>query len=206
MFQGFAGMGTKEQEARERILRATIVCIGRDGLDATGIREIAREAQVNSAAISYYFRSKEKLVALALEQTLDQAFGNVLEDFDRLRLEGLGVREAFEALLEDLLSNSLRYPYIAHAHFHDALAHQRYDGTAIQRLNAFLAEFAGRLAPAVPHLPENRLRMALTQVWSSLSLLSMMPRLFDQFILLDFGTLDTRRAWVQQSSRLLFAP
>ncbi|AKQ67240.1 Transcriptional regulator, TetR family [Myxococcus hansupus] len=199
-------MSTKEQEARERILRATIVCIGRDGLDATGIREIAREAQVNSAAISYYFRSKEKLVSLALEQTLDQAFGNVLEDFDRLRLEGLGIREAFEALLEDLLSNSLRYPYIAHAHFHDALAHQRYDGTAIQRLNGFLAEFAGRLAPAVPHLPENRLRMALTQVWSSLSLLSMMPRLFDQFILLDFGTLDTRRAWVQQSSRLLFVP
>ncbi|WP_426751197.1 TetR/AcrR family transcriptional regulator [Myxococcus sp. Y35] len=199
-------MGNKEQEARERILRATIMCIGRDGLDATGIREIAREAQVNSAAISYYFRSKEKLVALALEQTLNEAFGNVIEDFDRLRQEGLAIREAFETLLGDLLSNSGRYPYIAHAHFHDALAQQRYDGRAIQRLNAFLAELAGRLAPATPHLTENRLRMALTQVWSSISLLSMMPRLFDQFILLDFGTLETRRAWVQQASRLLFVP
>ncbi|AEI66316.1 TetR family transcriptional regulator [Corallococcus macrosporus] len=100
----------------------------------------------------------------------------------------------------------MRYPHIVHAHFHDVLAHQRYDGSAIQRLNAFLAELAGRLAPATTHLPEDRLRLALTQVWASMSLLSMMPRLFDPFILLDFEALETRRAWVQQASRLLFVP
>ncbi|QRO00052.1 TetR/AcrR family transcriptional regulator [Archangium violaceum] len=199
-------MGSKEQETRERILAATITCIGRDGLDATGIREIAREAQVNSAAISYYFRSKEKLLAQALERTLEEAFGNVLADFDRLRAEGLGIREAFETLLEDIVSNTTRYPRIAHAHFHEALVHQRYDGAAIQRLNTFLGELASRLAPVTPHLSESGLRLALTQLWSSLSLLSMMPRLFDPFIRLDFGSLETRRAWVKQSSRFLFTP
>ncbi|ADO73247.1 TetR/AcrR family transcriptional regulator [Stigmatella aurantiaca] len=197
-------MGTKEQDVQERILRATIVCIERDGLDATGIREIAREAQVNSAAISYYFRSKDKLIAQALEQTLEQAFGNVLVDFDRLRAEGLGIREAFEVLLEDVVGNTARYPRIAHAHLHDALVHQRYDGAAIQRLNAFLGDLALRLAPVTPHLSEDKLRLALTQIWSSLFLLSMMPRLFDQFILIDFDTLETRRTWVKQSCRLLF--
>ncbi|MCE9672097.1 TetR family transcriptional regulator [Myxococcus stipitatus] len=197
-------MGTKEQDARERILRATIICIERDGLDATGIREIAREAQVNSAAISYYFRSKEKLIAQALEQTLEQAFGNVLVDFDRLREEGLGVRESFEALMEDVMGNTGRYPRIAHAHFHDVLVHQRYDGAAIQRLNDFLAELAERLAPAAPQLSPQKLRMALAQVWSGVALLAMMPRLFDQLLLLDFHTLETRRAWVKQTLRLVF--
>jgi AcrR family transcriptional regulator len=198
-------MGNEEQSARDRIIRATITCIERDGLDATGIREIAREAQVNSAAISYYFRSKEKLLALAIEQTLDQAFGHVLADFDKLRADGVGVREAFEIVLEDVVGNATRYPRIAHAHFREVLVHQRYEGMAIQRLNAFLGELAARLAPAAPHLTQDTLRMALAQVWSSLLLLSMMPKLFDPFILLDFGTLETRRAWVKQASRLIFA-
>ncbi|MFY2563204.1 TetR/AcrR family transcriptional regulator [Corallococcus terminator] len=197
-------MGTKEQDARERILRATIICLERDGLDATGIREIAREAQVNSAAISYYFRSKERLLAQALEATLEQAFGHVLVDFERLRAEGLGIREAFETLLEDVIGNVGRYPRIAHAHLHDALVHQRYDGAAIRELNAFLEALSGKLAPDTAHLTEERRRMALTQIWSSVSLMSMMPRVFDQLILLDFRTLETRRAWVKQSSRLLF--
>ncbi|MCY1081066.1 TetR/AcrR family transcriptional regulator [Archangium lansingense] len=198
-------MGNEEQNARDRIIRATITCIERDGLDATGIREIAREAQVNSAAISYYFRSKEKLISLAIEQTLDQAFGNVLTDFDKLRAGGAGVREAFEAVLEDIVGNTTRWPRIAHAHFREVLVHQRYEGMAIQRLNAFLGELAAKLAPAAPHLTPDMLRMALAQLWSSLLLLSMMPKLFDPFILLDFATLETRRAWVKQASRLIFA-
>ncbi|QSQ13141.1 TetR/AcrR family transcriptional regulator [Myxococcus landrumensis] len=197
-------MGTKEQDAQERILRATIICIERDGLDATGIREIAREAQVNSAAISYYFRSKEKLIAQALEASLDQAFGHVLLDFDKLVAEGLSIREAFETLLEDIAGNLGRYPRIAHAHFHDALVHQRYDGAAIHRLNAFLEELSRKLAPATAHLTEDKRRIALVQLWSSVSLMSMAPRTFDQFILLDFRTLETRRTWVKQSLRLLF--
>ncbi|MCY1001129.1 TetR family transcriptional regulator [Myxococcus sp. MISCRS1] len=197
-------MGTKEQDARERILRATIICIERDGLDATGIREIAREAQVNSAAISYYFRSKEKLITQALDSTLDQAFTHVLLDFDRLLDEGLSVREAFETLLEDVVGNVGRYPRIAHAHLHDALVHQRYDGAAVQRLNTFLEALSRKLAPATPHLKEARRRLALTQVWSSILLVSMLPRVFDQVLLLDFRTLDTRRAWVKQYTRLLF--
>ncbi|MCK8503324.1 TetR/AcrR family transcriptional regulator [Myxococcus fulvus] len=197
-------MGTKEQDARERILRATIICIERDGLDATGIREIAREAQVNSAAISYYFRSKEKLITQALDSTLDQAFTHVLLDFDKLLDEGLSVREAFETLLEDVVGNVGRYPRIAHAHLHDALVHQRYDGAAVQRLNTFLEALSRKLAPATPHLKEARRRLALTQVWSSILLVSMLPRVFDQVLLLDFRTLDTRRAWVKQYTRLLF--
>ncbi|MCP3136826.1 TetR/AcrR family transcriptional regulator [Pyxidicoccus xibeiensis] len=199
-------MGNDEQGARERIIRATLVCIERDGLDATGIREIAREAQVNSAAISYYFRSKDKLIALAIEQTLDQAFGHVLADFDKLRAEGIGVREAFETVFEDVVGNIGRYPRIAHAHLREVLVSQRYEGLALERLNAFLGELVPKLAPAAPHLAQDKLRLALAQLWSSVLLLSMMPRVFDQFILLDFRTLETRRAWVKQASRLLFNP
>jgi AcrR family transcriptional regulator len=53
---------------------AALTCIERDGIEATGIREIAREAGVNSAAINYYFQSKDKLLAIALERSLEQLF------------------------------------------------------------------------------------------------------------------------------------
>lgn len=158
------------------------------------------------AAEGQAHEDKKKLLAHALERTLDEAFGNVLADFDRLRGEGLGGREAFETLFENITGNMTRYPRIAHAHLHKALVHQRYDGPAIQRLNTFLGELATRLAPATPHLSESGMRLALAQLWSSVSLPSMMPRLFDSFVRFGFGTLETRRAWVKQASRLIFTP
>ncbi|XXF78747.1 TetR/AcrR family transcriptional regulator [Myxococcaceae bacterium GXIMD 01537] len=197
-------MGNDELGIRERIVAAVIVCIERVGLESTGIREIAREAHVNSAAISYYFGSKDRLVALALEQTLDQAFGHVLVDFDQLRADGVEVREAFERVMDEQLTNSTRYPRIAYAHMREALVHQRYDTAPVQRLNTFLVELARRLAPAAPDVTPEALRLALTHVWSSMVLLAMAPRLFEGFVALDFESPEQRRAWVALQSRLVF--
>lgn len=197
-------MSEKEGSTKERILLATITCIERDGVEATGIREIAREAQVNSAAINYHFQSKEKLISLALERTLERAFGEVMSGFDELVEKGLGVRDALQALLEELLANATRYPRIAYAHLRDALVNHRYDGAAVRRLNTFLAELAPKVAPAAPHLTGDELRVALSQIWAALFLLAMMPKLFDPFVSLDFGDEERRRAWVRQMLKLLF--
>ena len=51
-------MSTEEQSIRERIFLATLTCIERDGLDSMTVRDIAKEANVNTAAINYYFGTK----------------------------------------------------------------------------------------------------------------------------------------------------
>ena len=44
------------------ILLAAEKIFGRRGIDAASVREIAKEAKINIAMISYYFGSKDKLV------------------------------------------------------------------------------------------------------------------------------------------------
>ncbi|MDY7225321.1 TetR/AcrR family transcriptional regulator [Hyalangium rubrum] len=197
-------MAERNQAVRTRILLAAVTCIERDGLEATGIREIAREAGVNSAAINYYFQSKDNLIALALEGTLEEAFGAFLSDFDKQRASGLEVKAALEKVLEDYLMHSTRFPRIAHAHLRDALVKQSYDAMAVKRLNAFLAELTPRIAPAVPHLSETALRIALSQIWAALMLLGMLPGLFQAFVPLNFDREEDRRAWGRQILKVLF--
>jgi AcrR family transcriptional regulator len=50
-----------DRKARRRLLTAAVKLFSRAGLEATSVRELAREAGVNIAAVNYYFGSKENL-------------------------------------------------------------------------------------------------------------------------------------------------
>jgi AcrR family transcriptional regulator len=70
-------------ETRQRLLEATRECLGRKGLAATTSRDIARTAGANLAAITYYFGSKEELVAAALLDALRDWLSPTLEVLGR---------------------------------------------------------------------------------------------------------------------------
>jgi len=57
-----------------RVVQAAADCIEEYGIQKTTIRAIAARAGMNSAAINYYFSSKDELVRLALERALNDAF------------------------------------------------------------------------------------------------------------------------------------
>ena len=54
-----------------------IDCIEKDGINNLTTRAIAREAGTNIASINYYFRSKDALVAEALQMSLDHMLGDI---------------------------------------------------------------------------------------------------------------------------------
>ena len=56
-----------EQDTKERLLKAAKELFVRKGFSGVSIREIAREAEANSALISYYFGDKEGLFKGVLE-------------------------------------------------------------------------------------------------------------------------------------------
>jgi AcrR family transcriptional regulator len=190
-----------EVSVQERLVLATITCIERDGIEAVGIREIAREAQVNSAAISYYFRSKDNLVAAALERTLESGFTDVLADLDRRLADGEEFAPALEEVLTELLGNTVRYPRITYAHLRSALVEQRYDGPALRKQDGFLEGLVGRWARASPGLPDGERRIAVAQIWSNLLLFGMLPRVFESFTGLDFNDEGHRRKWLGRLMR-----
>jgi AcrR family transcriptional regulator len=188
---------------RERIVAAALACMERDGIEATGIRAIAREAGVNSAAINYYFRSKENLIGIALERSLENAFGEIISELDRLRGEGLDLRQALTHVIDDYALHMRDFPRIAYAHLREALVNQRYDGRAIQRLNQFLDELLARLVPGASAARAAEVRLVLVQKWSALVLLGLLPRLFEPFLPLDFADARSRERFVRELLRPL---
>lgn len=58
------------EDAKERILSASIELFSRKGFDATRVNEIAESAGVNKALIYYYFKSKEDILDTLLESVL----------------------------------------------------------------------------------------------------------------------------------------
>ena len=57
-------------EKQVQILETAENLFARKGFDGTSVRDIAEEAGVNIAMISYYFRSKEKLMEVLFEQRM----------------------------------------------------------------------------------------------------------------------------------------
>lgn len=62
--------------SRERLLEAAIKCFGTHGYEGTSTRDLAKEAGVNIASISYYFKDKRGLyreVLKSLAETIQKA-------------------------------------------------------------------------------------------------------------------------------------
>jgi len=68
---------TTVDSTEEKIKDAARKIFTKKGFLATTIRDIAAEADINVASINYYFRSKENLFALIMEETIQKLFNKV---------------------------------------------------------------------------------------------------------------------------------
>ncbi len=87
-------------EARQRLLLAGLQLFSAKGFAKTSTREIAQAAEVNIAAISYYFGDKAALYRAAFLEPFDNCHGDV-SSFNGLELS---LRQALEAFYTDFLA------------------------------------------------------------------------------------------------------
>lgn len=90
------------------ILEAAKKVFTKRGFAGARMQEIADEAQINKAMLHYYFKSKEKLFSVIIQQTMAmviEKFGQVLES------EG-AVIEKFERIIEVYITNIRANPHI----------------------------------------------------------------------------------------------
>jgi TetR/AcrR family transcriptional regulator, regulator of cefoperazone and chloramphenicol sensitivity len=77
-------------QARIRLLNAAVTVFGEKGPEGASLREIARAAGQNVAAISYYFGGKKKLYLAVIEglvRELRHRLGDVLQPIEELRAQ-----------------------------------------------------------------------------------------------------------------------
>src|SRR5271155_2719288 len=85
----------EKPDTKSRILDSAEKLFGLNGFEATSLRDITAEAQVNLAAVNYHFQSKDSLV--------DAVIARRVEPVNRKRLEMLDAMGP-EATVEQILT------------------------------------------------------------------------------------------------------
>jgi AcrR family transcriptional regulator len=187
-------MSQGKSSAREKIIVAAIECIEAHGLESLTIRSIAAKAGVNSAAINYYFGTKEKLV--------EEALNRALEDFKKtpeeiLQTDDLDLKDRLQGFFGAFFDGLVRWPRIVKAHLQSPLLDGDYGSPFCDTFNSFLTDLLHRLEemPLVEHEQNPRLR--IIQSISAVLIPGLMPGLFQYFAGLDFADPEARRSYVE---------
>lgn len=143
----------KRQQAkrppRERLIEAAIEQIEAHGLAKLTVRAVAATANANVASVNYYFRSKDALVAAALETSIQ----NMVSDCNAY-VDAMADRpeEALSELLAYLFEGGLRFPQLSKAHLHAAFTDDDYTGVFPVRFTPVMRRLAKAIQSAVPGL------------------------------------------------------
>jgi len=86
-------------EPKQRILEAAIALFAQKGFAAVGVREIAKDADVNIAMISYYFEGKIGILKAVLEEFFEQYSLMLSEAVD----EGKSIEECIRILISHMV-------------------------------------------------------------------------------------------------------
>ncbi|GAB7388923.1 transcriptional regulator RefZ [Bacillaceae bacterium] len=80
-------MGRTAGETKEKIVAAAMKLFDSQGFDGTTVRQIAKEAQVNLALISYYFKNKKGLLEYLMVRFYEEWFRRLDEELAKLPCE-----------------------------------------------------------------------------------------------------------------------
>jgi AcrR family transcriptional regulator len=87
--------------AEEKIISAARKLFTEKGYDAVKTRDIAKEAGINLALLNYYFRSKENLFGIIMEENMSQFMEVITGIVDN---EETSIKEKIEALVENYIN------------------------------------------------------------------------------------------------------
>ena len=184
----------QDDQMRVKLVVATIDCLEREGLSHTTVRSIAAQAGVNVAAINYYFGSKDRLIDLALEQALQEAFDNNFRDcFENQSLTPI---EALRQFCLDTLEGSLRYPRLTRAFFSETWIRDKQQRPMLERFQELVEKLSHHLKPVVTERQGETLQLTLTQILAVLFFAAIGSDLVQAATQLDLSSPQARHGFV----------
>ncbi len=178
----------------DRILEAAVACIEEYGVHRLTVRRIAAKAGVNTAAINYYFRTKEQLMDRVNELTIRNAF-----DWSDLQdAEALPPREQLLAILEHLTEGALSFPEVTRSHFYESMVNGNNETRAVKELNRFMNTLLQKFREKGCRMEEKALRLSITQVFmAGLFSLGVVPNMCRGFLGTDLADPLERRVYLK---------
>jgi len=126
-------MSSEEASTKDRILQTAIRLLFKKPPESLTTREIAKEAEVNVAAIHYYFQTKDNLIAEAYAAATDIGFTHAMQVFAR---KDLSARDRAVQFLQGYAIGIVEYPNISRAGFSGMLFAEK----ASERFSRYLGQ------------------------------------------------------------------
>jgi AcrR family transcriptional regulator len=187
---------------RQIILEAVVACIEKYGLDKLTTRKIAEEAGTNIASINYHFRSKDELVAETLSMTIHHMMEDVFAAID-------DTARPFETALTDvlfyLLDGTRKFPGISRAHLYRAVIQNDRQSISAQAMIRVFERLVKRAAHEYPHKDPKRIRLAVSQIMSSIMFALLAGDFFPVPREYQLGSSKNARALAEAYARQLHA-
>ncbi|MDO9577842.1 MAG: helix-turn-helix domain-containing protein [Candidatus Cloacimonadales bacterium] len=183
------------EEVKQKIIITAIECIEQEGFQNVTIRKIAEAAGVNVAAINYHFGSKEQLLEIAMNATLNESYVNNINDYAEMWQSD--TRNALKSFLEDTLAGASNYPNLTKAHLSDAFNKNDLNSNSVRRTNDFLSEFHGLISNILRSENELENKMEVVQLFSVFLMTSILPGLFDQFLGVELKTPENQKRFIE---------
>lgn len=175
----------KRKNAIQRIILAAIEIINTDGSSAVTTRRVAKTAGVNSAALNYYFGSKENLI----KQALSTALSNLYSDWELiLGFADLDASEKVFLLIDYMMEGIHRYPGLTRSFISEPVENASAKEQFINKLDTLLETLALELS-GESAVPVKSTKLSLGQALQSAMLSSMIPEFFT---ILTGGEIDSR--------------
>ncbi len=168
-------MKAPEENIHSKMILATINCIEEKGVQHTTSREIVKRAGVNLAAINYYFGSKEQLIEIALNQTLDEAFDNMIAEELLQQAEPI---TALKTLFLEFFRGGLRYPGITKAHLYKPVMEDDYDTLFVRRWDQYVTKLVQRIAQLLPEMTRDAIKMSVIQTVAAITFVCLTTKLY----------------------------
>jgi AcrR family transcriptional regulator len=100
-----------DDSTEERIKAAARIVFTKKGYQATKVRDIAAEADINLSLVNYYFRSKEKLFQFVMAEVVEKLITTVIAILNN---ERLGLQQKIEQLTDHYIGLLLSNPDFPH--------------------------------------------------------------------------------------------
>ncbi|MCK5115522.1 MAG: TetR/AcrR family transcriptional regulator [Candidatus Aegiribacteria sp.] len=161
-------------DARQRIILAAIDILNSEGVSGITTRRIAENAEVNSAALNYYYGSKDNLIVCALDLTLEHVF----DDWKMiLELEELDLPVRIYCLLDYTMEGILKYSGLVRSHLFDPLVKVRSRKAFAENTGSLLDMLTAMLDERMPQTRE-MLKLSIGQMLLTVMFAAMIPELF----------------------------
>lgn len=187
-----------ELSVKQKIVLATIECIEKEGINAVTIRSIGREADVNSAAINYYFGSKEKLI----EEAFDHIQKDFMMDFTEIIDNDKDLKTIVEELLLYVIQGIVKYPNVAKSIFYEPFTNNKYDGIFITKLNALCEELYNKINRQQAKGEKEKNKIAIVQLIASSLFIGIFPCIFKDFSSIDLRNEEVMKDYVKKMANI----